>query len=115
MSWRAPLRLILSLALALVSQTMAVTRAQAMQPGQTLVICSGYGVATITLDADGNPTAPVHPCPDCLAGLGMILPASASAPAAPQGYARSAPVSETYFVPTVFWPVGPARGPPPAA
>lgn len=67
----------LCLALALGSVSMAVARGQAVamsKGGTTLVICSGYGVMTITLDDQGNPVGPIHPCPECLAGLAAYLP-----------------------------------------
>ncbi|MDZ4096395.1 MAG: hypothetical protein U1D35_15970 [Paracoccaceae bacterium] len=70
------LRPLLSLALALVlmatSVTMAVARGQAVS-GTEMVICSGYGMVTIEVDAEGNPIGPVHACPDCLAGLMAAL------------------------------------------
>lgn len=111
MMLRRPLSLILVLALGLASVTMAVARANAAGATQ-IILCSGYGVATVTLDADGNPTGPLHPCPDCLAGFGPALlatpfvvpdPAFASHRAAPQG------------MPTAIGlvrPVPQARGPP---
>lgn len=67
----------LCLALVAGSVSMAVARGQAVamsKGGTTLVICSGYGVITITLDDQGNPVGPVHPCPECLAGLAAYLP-----------------------------------------
>jgi hypothetical protein len=112
MTWRAPLALILALVLALASQTMAVARTHAAQPGLTMVICSGYGVTTVTLDADGNPTGPVHPCPDCLSGLALALPAATGTPAMPQTRARAVPVRASAPLPPAWRPVAPARGPP---
>lgn len=73
--------LLLILALAAGSVSMAVARghAAAAAGGSTIVICSGYGVMTITLDADGNPTGPILPCPDCLSGLALaVLPGQAA-------------------------------------
>lgn len=67
---------LLCLALVAGSVTMAVARGQAAAlsgGGTTLVICSGYGVMTVSLDAEGNPVGPVHPCPECLAGLAAYL------------------------------------------
>jgi hypothetical protein len=73
-----PLGLVmLCLALVAGSVSMAVARGQAAamsNGGTTIVICSGYGVLSITLDDQGNPVGPVHPCPDCLAGLAAYLP-----------------------------------------
>ena len=59
----APIALVFALALASVS--MATARHQAPAVG-SVVICTGHGVVTLTLDAQGRPTGPVLPCPDCL-------------------------------------------------
>jgi hypothetical protein len=83
------LSIFLACALALSSVTMAVARTHA-QGVQDVVICSGYGMVTITLDAEGNPVGPVHMCPDCVPAVGALLPetgapltfSSASAPLA---------------------------------
>jgi hypothetical protein len=72
--------LLLAALLSLTSVTVAVARTQAMGATE-MVICSGYGVVTVTLDANGNPTGPVHPCPDCLAGVTAFLVPSHPAPA----------------------------------
>lgn len=85
LKFRSLAMVLLCLALVASSVTMAVARSQAaaMSAGVfTAEICSGYGVTTITLDADGNPVGPVHPCPDCLAGLAAYLPPSLPQPLA---------------------------------
>lgn len=69
---------LIALCLALVggSVTMAVARGNATalsRGGITLVLCSGLGYRTISLDAGGNPIGPLHPCPDCLTGLSAYL------------------------------------------
>lgn len=65
--------LFLSLTLALSGVTLA--RAHGAAPGlHQVVICSGAGTVTLTLDADGNPAGPPLPCPDCIAGLAAALP-----------------------------------------
>lgn len=106
------LAVVLSVVLALGTATMAVARGQATGGGDSVVICSGYGVVTITLDADGNPTGPVHPCPDCLAGLGLAL-----LPDAPLVLRPSSPARLLVWAPEVAWqghdrPAPKARGPP---
>lgn len=66
--------LVLSLMLGLTSVTMAVARAQAPAVSQ-ITICSGYGVVTLSVDAEGNPTGGVHHCPLCVLGMGLaVLP-----------------------------------------
>ncbi|MBZ4690620.1 MAG: hypothetical protein JG765_1871 [Cereibacter sp.] len=79
MRLRPLLTLALVLALALTSLTMAVARGQAMPAGE-MVICSGYGVTTVAVDAQGKPVGVLHPCPKCLSALSLWL-----APAAPEG------------------------------
>lgn len=60
--------LLLGLALAASSVTVAIARGPAAASHQ-VVICTGTGVTTLAVDAQGRPVGPVHPCPDCLAGL----------------------------------------------
>ncbi|MDO9525071.1 MAG: hypothetical protein Q7J57_05950 [Gemmobacter sp.] len=63
----------LAIVLVCTSVTMAVARGQMRMTtatGTMLVICSGAGPMSITLDMDGNPVGPMHVCPDC--ALGMI-------------------------------------------
>lgn len=71
----------LCLALILGSLSMAVARGNATalsNGGITLVLCSGFGYRTVSLDAGGNPIGPLHPCPDCLAGLSAYIQPAAS-------------------------------------
>lgn len=72
-----PLPYLLALLLIVSSITMAVARGQ-MASGSEMVICSGFGEISVTLDADGNPVTSVpqstaYPCPDCLCGLTAAL------------------------------------------
>lgn len=64
---------VIGLVLVLVSGsvTMAAARHQARAVGEA-VICTGYGIATISLDAEGNPTGPVVLCPDCVPALAAL-------------------------------------------
>ena len=69
---------LLALCFALVagSMTMAVARGHATalsRGGVTLILCSGLGYRTVSLDVGGNPIGPLHPCPDCLAGLAAYI------------------------------------------
>lgn len=66
---RIAISLVLSVVLGLASLTMAVARAQSAAVDGQITICSGYGVVSVSVDANGNPVGPVHPCPDCLAHL----------------------------------------------
>ena len=56
------------LCLILTSQTMAVARG-AQGPAGQMVLCTGNGPITVLSDANGQPTGPVHICPDCALGL----------------------------------------------
>ncbi len=113
MQIRLFLALMLSMVLGLVSGTMAVARVGAI--GVTEVtLCSGAGVVTVALDADGNPTGPMHPCPDCLAGFGLAV-----VPVLPVGRGQVArrsvllPPTDARAAPQVSLPPQ-ARGPPTA-
>ncbi len=55
----------LCLFLALTSVTLAVARG-APGPVGVMVICTGEGMQRLAVDADGQPVAQPHICPDCL-------------------------------------------------
>lgn len=65
------------------SASMATARHQA-RGVTSLVICSGFGLTTVTLDAQGNPveSKPVL-CPDCLPALAALTDTVVTAVAAP--------------------------------
>lgn len=62
------LNLVLSLSLVLTGQSMAMARGMSPAADQ-IVICTGSGPMVMTVDAEGNPTAPSHLCPDCALNL----------------------------------------------
>jgi hypothetical protein len=106
--------LVLILAFCAGTGVMAVARAQAAGPqGQDIVICSGYGVVTITVDAEGNPVSPVHPCPECVAGLAAALVPSSLSIAVPVTLARFVPdpKAEAWHILQTLYSAQ-ARGPP---
>ncbi|WP_371037499.1 MULTISPECIES: hypothetical protein [unclassified Rhodosalinus] len=74
--------LLLALCVVLTAQAMALARGQSSAAGE-MVICTGAGLVTVAVDAEGNPAGPAHICPDC--ALSLI----AAAPAAPQARARA--------------------------
>lgn len=72
--------ILLGLILAATSLTMAVARGQTRVAGE-IVICTGYGMATIAVDENGQPAGPVHLCPDMV--LSFFAAAGAPAVALP--------------------------------
>lgn len=65
---------LLALVVALTSSQMVTARAEAAAVDR-IVICSGYGVMTVDVDAEGNPVGPMHLCPECVAAhLTGVLP-----------------------------------------
>lgn len=68
MSIRHLFSMLLMLTLGLTSATAGSARGQMRVAGE-IVICSGQGVVTISIDAQGNPTGPIHICPDCVLTL----------------------------------------------
>jgi hypothetical protein len=102
----------LSLALALASVTMATARAQSASVTGQITICSGYGVVSVAVDADGNPVGRVHPCPDCLAGL-HLAPAPVLAGAAlPQARVSRLGLPRPFILAERERPLPRSRGPP---
>lgn len=72
---RLPL-VLLCLVFALTGYTTAPARSQ-MAQGDAIVICSGYGIVTIVVDGNGDPLGSVHPCPDCILHMAVVLPPGA--------------------------------------
>ncbi|MFP4569433.1 hypothetical protein [Rhodosalinus sp.] len=76
MTIRSPLlALLLALTLVVTAQSAALARTQNV-PAGAVVICTGGGLVTIEIDAEGKPTGPAHVCPDAVASL--AAPSSAT-------------------------------------
>lgn len=105
------LGLTLALLVALTSQHAALARGQSAATGE-LVICTGTGLITVHLDAEGNPTVPAHFCPDCTKALATaLIPAQAGwRPAA--AWTAAAPLPEPAVVAVTATERPLARGPP---
>lgn len=70
------MRISLTLALALSVALSSIGHAQARHQAQgaaTMVICTGYGLVKITLNADGEPVELTLPCPDCILTQAALL------------------------------------------
>ena len=65
--------------LAVTSVTLAAARGHAPAVGQ-MTLCVGGGMVMVAVDADGNPTAPPHVCPD---GVAALVQVDMAAPAMP--------------------------------
>ena len=89
---------VLAATLALAGMTWAMARGHAPAVGEA-VICTGTGMITIALDAEGNPTGDTHPCPDCIGGCGGLAVGTPTFPAA-LALARTALVLPAEQVPT---------------
>ena len=104
--------LLLALLMALTSVTMAVARGQAPM-GDPVEICGGYGQVFVTLDANGQPAAPRHACPECLGGVTALdLPGITQAVTRPQSLVRVAFATITVIASSLPPPQASARGPP---
>lgn len=76
---QALMRISLTLALALSVALASIGHAQARHQSQgatAMVICTGYGLVRITLNADGEPVELTLPCPDCILTPAALLPES---------------------------------------
>lgn len=107
--WLTPF---LAAILALTSVTLALGQHGQMGTVQ-MVLCSDLGDTVIILDAQGNPTAPAHVCPDCVAALvAQDLPAGAALPLPPLSSRlwQAVPSDHARFSRSHPW--ARARGPP---
>lgn len=106
---------LVGLILVLVSGSVSMAGARMLARGaDTLVICTGYGLVTITLDADGNPveSAPV-PCPDALPAMAALTGATPPLPAPPGAVTPLRHALRAAVAPVLPAPAPrPARAPP---
>lgn len=108
---RGLVAIVLALLLAVTSMTMAVARGQTRVAGE-IVICSGYGLTTISVDEFGNEVTEVQICPDMALGL---LAAVAHAPLIverPAGRASDLILVEPRLLQVRSFVTVRARGPP---
>lgn len=114
---------LLAIVLALTSVTMAVARGQTRVAGQ-IVLCSGYGMVLVAIDAAGNPVADaeggpaggtVHLCPDMVLAMLTALPPAGLWSPRPAVWRAAPPLRDHARLPAGRAP-GPvrARGPPAA-
>lgn len=71
--------LILALTVALSSVTMAQARHHA-RAADMVQLCTGVGMIVVAVDAQGNPTGPMLPCPDCTPALAALAGADGPSP-----------------------------------
>jgi hypothetical protein len=108
---RAILALVLSLILALASQSQAVARSE-MAGASDQVLCGANGVATVTLDAAGH-VVHAHPCTHCLAAAGLAdLPGPMHLPVAPVTHSARLTQTLTAQTPAPLARIPTARAPP---
>ncbi len=73
---RSTVRAYMTVLLAIMVAASGIGHAQARHQAHgatTLVICTGYGLVTVTIDNDGNPVEHTLPCPDCTLAQGALL------------------------------------------
>lgn len=102
---------LMAMILAVTSLTMAVARGQTRVAGE-IVICTGYGITTISVDETGTPVGPVHICPDMVLGLMAALELQAPALLRPEGGVTQLVATETAIPAPQSEPRPRARDPP---
>lgn len=103
--------ILLAAILTATSLSMAVARGQTRIAGE-IVICTGYGIATIAVDVNGNPIGPAHICPDMVLGLMAALDAAPPVLMRPEGDVRRVDAPEPRGGTSHAVPHARARGPP---
>ncbi|OOY32951.1 hypothetical protein [Thioclava sp. F36-6] len=109
--FKLPIGIAAALMLAMTSMTMAVARGQARVAGE-VVLCTGYGVTTVSVDAEGKPTSPAHICPDMVLAMMAAVALAPALPAPPRGEGRSVETVEPETAQAQAVLVPRARGPP---
>lgn len=108
------LTLILALLIAVTSQQMAMARGTMMDAAGQVVLCTGHGIKTVTIDHNGHPIDVVHICPDCALAFAAVSekPAIVDATVTHMQILGQTPVTDLQIapIPTSAQP----RGPPPA-
>lgn len=108
---RASLTALLVVVVALTSLTMAVARGQTRVAGE-IVICTGYGMTTITVDENGQPTGPVHLCPDMVLAMMAAIDTPAPDFTRPETVTRRIETPVVTLAGALWAPTPRARGPP---
>lgn len=103
--------IVLALLLAVTGMTMAVARGQTRIAGE-IVICSGYGLTTITVDQNGNPVEEVQICPDMALGLMAALAHAPLVVERPAGRVSDLILVDPRLLHSRSYAVARARGPP---
>lgn len=102
---------LLALCMIASSVTSAIARSAA-HGHYSVTICNEIGVVQITLDAQGNPVTPMHPCPDCVVALAGALPDAPRLPLLPISWAPLVPAIAATPVAALRPMPAQARGPP---
>ncbi len=109
------LRKYATIALALIVALASVPHAQARHAAHgahSMVICTGYGLVRVTLDADGNPVEQSLPCPDCVLTLAALPGAPAILPVVQPPSARPYPQKTALWCGASAGLWAESRGPP---
>lgn len=106
------LTLFVILVLALTQGAAAGTRINRLG-AMEVVICTGHGgMQTLWLDAQGQPVAPPHDCPDCLPALLATLPDAGGTVVAPQRNRPAPATAHAVAAPRALTFAPHARAPP---
>ena len=103
--------ILLAAILAATSLTMAVARGQTRVAGE-IVICTGYGLTTVSVDENGDPVGPVHLCPDMVLGMMAALDEAPPVLMRPEGMVVHLEAPEPASLSAQSALIPRARGPP---
>ncbi len=84
--------LTLALLIAVTSQQMATARGMAYDANGQVILCTGQGPITVTVNTQGEPMGVVHICPDCALSLVAVF---ATPPSVPARVVHSKTLSQT--------------------
>ena len=77
-----------------------------------MVLCTGTGPLTVSVDENGQPTGPAHICPDCALSLFDLCVGAPQMPVRPMGMGIAIRIDEAGLPDPVQVIPAAARGPP---
>ena len=110
-SFRAYWGILLALMLAVTGQSMAVVRGMPGAAGQ-IILCTGQGVVSVSVDENGQPVERPHICPDCAMSLFAFAAQEPALPSRPLGRSETLVPLRKSFAAAARKVAPAARGPP---
>lgn len=94
------------------SGAMASARGMAVDASGEIILCTGTGLISVQVDAEGQPIGPMHYCPECALGALMAVATGASVPVPDVASSQVQFISQNSVIAPHFALLSTARDPP---